>query len=129
MVTTDLAALALARGMTTRDITAHLQEMHDGDVSPDLISRVTDGVLEELTEWQSRPLDAVYPVVFIDALIVKIRDGVVANRPACLAIGIDLGPDPNPMTTATITYTGGRTLPQPLRKVTVSLSGARSMRA
>lgn len=78
-----------ARGMTTRDIRAHLREMYDVDVSPDLISRVTDGVLEELAEWQSRPLDRVYPVVFIDALMVKVRDGVVTNRPACLAIGID----------------------------------------
>jgi putative transposase len=78
-----------ARGMTTRDIRAHLREMYDVDVSPDLISRVTDGVLEELAEWQSRPLDPVYPVIFIDALMVKIRDGVVTNRAVYLAIGID----------------------------------------
>jgi putative transposase len=78
-----------ARGMTVRDIRAHLREMYDVDVSPDLISRVTDGVLEELAEWQSRPLDQVYPVVFIDALMVKIRDGVVTNRAVYLAIGID----------------------------------------
>jgi len=62
-----------ARGMTTRDIRAHLREMYDVDVSPDLISRVTDGVLEERQEWQSRPLDRVYPVIFIDAINVKIR--------------------------------------------------------
>jgi transposase-like protein len=78
-----------ARGMTTRDIRAHLREMYDVEVSPDLISRVTDGVLEELAEWQSRPLDRVYPVIFIDALMVKVRDGVVTNRPVYLAIGID----------------------------------------
>jgi putative transposase len=78
-----------ARGLTTRDIRAHLREIYDVEVSPDLISRVTDAVLEELSEWQSRPLDRVYPVVFIDALMVKIRDGVVANRPVYLAIGID----------------------------------------
>jgi transposase-like protein len=78
-----------ARGMTTRDIRAHLREIYGVEVSPDLISRVTDGVAEELAEWQSRPLDAVYPVVFIDALMIKIRDGVVANRPVYLAIGID----------------------------------------
>jgi putative transposase len=78
-----------ARGMTVRDIRAHLREIYDVDVSPDLISRVTDAVVDELAEWQSRPLDSVYPVVFIDALMVKIRDGVVANRPAYLAIGID----------------------------------------
>src|SRR6476646_9812888 len=75
-----------ARGMTTRDIRAHLREMYDVEVSPDLISRVTDGVLEELQEWQSRPLDAVYPVIFIDALMVKIRDGVVTNRAVYAAI-------------------------------------------
>ena len=85
----DRIVALYARGMTTRDIRAHLREMYDVDVSPDLISRVTDAVLDELTEWQSRPLDRVYPVVFIDALMVKIRDGVVSNRPACLAIGID----------------------------------------
>ena len=82
-----------ARGLTTRDIQAHLREMYDVDVSPDLISRVTDGVLEELQQWQARPLDAVYPVVFIDALMVKIRDGVVANRPVYLAVGIDCDGD------------------------------------
>jgi putative transposase len=78
-----------ARGLTTRDIRAHLREIYDVEVSPDLISRVTDAVVDELAEWQSRPLDAVYPVVFIDALMVKIRDGLVANRPVYLAIGID----------------------------------------
>jgi len=78
-----------ARGMTVRDIRAHLREMYDVDVSPDLISRVTDGVLEELADWQSRPLDPVFPVIFIDALMVKIRDGVVTSRAVYLAIGID----------------------------------------
>jgi transposase-like protein len=78
-----------ARGMTTRDIRAHLREIYDVEVSADLISRVTDAVTEELQEWQSRPLDAVYPVIFIDAIMVKIRDGVVANRPVYLAMGID----------------------------------------
>jgi len=75
--------------MTTRDIRAHLREMYQVEVSADLISRVTDGVVEELGEWQSRPLDSVYPVVFIDALMVKIRDGVVTNRAVYLAIGVD----------------------------------------
>jgi len=78
-----------ARGMTTRDIRAHLREMYQVEVSPDLISRVTDGVVDELTEWQARPLDPVFPVIFIDALMVKIRDGVVTNRAVYLAIGID----------------------------------------
>ncbi len=76
------------RGMTTRDIQAHLREMYDVDVSPDLISRVTDAVVEELTEWQARPLDPVYPVVFIDALMVKIRDGA-AREPAGVSRGRD----------------------------------------
>jgi len=78
-----------ARGMTTRDIRAHLREMYGVEVSPDLISRVTDAVVEELAEWQSRPLDQVYPVIFIDALMVKIRDGVVTNRAVYVAIGVD----------------------------------------
>ncbi len=78
-----------ARGMTVRDIRAHLAEMYQVEVSPDLISRVTDAVTEELAEWQARPLDPVWPVIFIDALMVKIRDGVVANRPVYLAVGID----------------------------------------
>lgn len=85
----DRIVALYARGMTTRDIRAHLREIYDVEVSPDLISRVTDAVVEELAEWQSRPFDAVYPVVFIDALMVKIRDGVVANRPVYLAIGVD----------------------------------------
>ena len=78
-----------ARGMTTRDIRAHLREIYGVEVSPDLISRVTDAVMEELSEWQARPLDAVWPVIFIDALMVKIRDGVVTNRAVYVAIGID----------------------------------------
>src|SRR5215472_16154839 len=78
-----------ARGMTTRDIRAHLREIYGVEVSPDLISRVTDAVVDELAEWQSRPLDQVYPVIFIDALMLKIRDGVVTNRAVYVAIGID----------------------------------------
>jgi putative transposase len=78
-----------ARGMTTRDIRAHLREIYGVEVSADLISRVTDAVVDELAEWQARPLDAVYPVVFVDALMVKIRDGVVTNRAVYVAIGVD----------------------------------------
>ena len=59
--------------MTTRDIRAHLRQMYDVEVSAGLISRVTDAVVEELAEWQARPLDRVYPVIFIDALMVKVR--------------------------------------------------------
>ena len=79
-----------ARGMTVRDVRAHLVEIYDVDVSPDLISKVTDAVFDELTEWRNRPLDAMYPIVYIDALMIKIRDGVVQNRPAYLAVGVDL---------------------------------------
>lgn len=78
------------RGLSTRDIRRELKRMYGVEVSPDLISKVTDGVLDELREWQNRPLDAVYPIVYIDALVVKVRtQGVVTNRPAYLAIGVD----------------------------------------
>lgn len=79
-----------ARGMTVRDVQAHLEEIYGVAVSPDLISKVTDAVFDELEAWRNRPLDAMYPIVYIDALNVKIRDGVVANRPAYLAVGVDL---------------------------------------
>ena len=79
-----------ARGMTVRDVQAHLEEIYGVEVSPDLISKVTDAVWDELETWRNRPLDAMYPIVYIDALMVKIRDGVVANRPAYLAVGVDL---------------------------------------
>src|SRR5436190_1539027 len=70
-----------ARGMTVREIQGHLSELYGAEVSPDLISRVTDAVLDEVREWQTRPLDPVYPVVFFDALRVKIRDeGMVKNK-------------------------------------------------
>jgi len=79
-----------ARGMTVRDVKAHLEEIYGVEVSPDLISKVTDAVWDELEAWRNRPLDAMYPIVYIDALMIKIRDGVVANRPAYLAVGVDL---------------------------------------
>jgi putative transposase len=81
-----------AGGMSTRDIGKTLKRMYSVDVSPDLISRVTDGVVDELKEWQHRPLDAVYPILYIDALVVKVRtSGTVINRPAYLAVGVDVG--------------------------------------
>jgi len=79
-----------ARGMTVRDIRSHLEEIYGVEVSPDLISRVTDVVWDELEEWRNRPLDVVYPILYIDALNIKIRDGIVSNRPAYLAVGVDL---------------------------------------
>jgi len=78
-----------ARGMTVREIQGHLQELYGVEVSPDLISTVTDAVLEEVREWQNRPLEPLYPVVIFDALRVKIRDeGVVRNKAIYLALGI-----------------------------------------
>jgi putative transposase len=76
-----------ARGMTVREIQGHLIEIYGIDVSPDLISRVTDSVVDEVREWQSRPLDPVYPIVFFDALRVKIRDeGLVKNKAVYVAL-------------------------------------------
>jgi putative transposase len=78
-----------ARGMSVREIRGHLEELYGIDVSPDLISAVTDAVLEEVAEWQNRPLDAVYPLVFFDAIRVKIRDeGFVRNKAIYIALGI-----------------------------------------
>ena len=78
-----------ARGMTVREIQAFLAEMYAVDVSPELISSVTDAVMSEVTAWQARPLEAMYPVVFFDALRVKIREnGVVRNKAVYLALGI-----------------------------------------
>lgn len=80
-----------ARGMTTRDIQAHLQEIYGVEVSPTLISNVTDAVVEEVKGWQSRPLDAIYPILYLDALHVKIRDaGHVQNRAIYVALGVHL---------------------------------------
>jgi len=77
-----------ARGMTTGDIQAHLRQLYGVEVSRELVSKVTDAVVEEMAEWQARPLDPVYPVVLIDAIYVKIRDGSVANRPIYVVMGI-----------------------------------------
>lgn len=78
-----------ARGLSVREIRGHLEEIYGIDVSPDLISAVTDAVLEEVAEWQNRPLDAVYPLIFFDAIRVKIRDeGFVRNKAVYIALGI-----------------------------------------
>jgi putative transposase len=80
-----------ARGMSTREIQAHLQEIYGVEVSPDLVSAATAAVVEELEAWQRRPLEAVYPIVYLDALVVKIRDrGVVQNKSVHLVVGVDL---------------------------------------
>ena len=79
-----------ARGMTVREIQGHLQELYGVEVSPDLISRVTSAVLEEVKVWQGRPLEAVYLIVYLDALVIKVRDqGTVTNKSAYLAIGVN----------------------------------------
>lgn len=80
-----------ARGMTTRDIQAHLQDIYGVEVSADLVSTVTDSVMEEVREWQNRPLEALYPIVYFDAVRMKVRDeGQVMNKAAYLAIGVGL---------------------------------------
>jgi putative transposase len=78
-----------ARGMTVREIQGHLAELYGIDVSPDLISAVTDAILDEIAEWQNRPLEAVYPLVFLDALRVKVRaEGTVRNKAVYIALGV-----------------------------------------
>jgi putative transposase len=85
----DQMVLSLsAKGLTHGEISAHMQEIYGAKVSKETVTRITDGVLETMVEWQNRPLDAVYPVVFIDAIHVKIREGQVANRPIYVAIGV-----------------------------------------
>lgn len=80
-----------ARGLTTRDIQAQLQELYGVEVSPTLISNVTDAVIDEVKAWQSRPLDRIYPVIYFDALVVKIRmDKQVINKAIHLALGINM---------------------------------------
>jgi putative transposase len=88
----DKTVLSLyARGMTTRDICSHLLEIYGVDVSPDLISKITDAVHAEVADWQMRPLDSVYPVIFLDALVCKVRDGgSVKNKAAHIAVGVDV---------------------------------------
>ena len=79
-----------ARGMTVREIQAHLQEMYGAEVSPSLISNVTDAVVDEVKLWQARPLDAVYPIVYLDCIHVKVRDGAVRAKAVYLSISITL---------------------------------------
>lgn len=80
-----------AKGMTTREIVDTFKEMYDADISPTLISRVTNAVIEQVTEWQARPLDSVYPIVYLDCLVVKIRqDKHVINKAVYLALGVNI---------------------------------------
>jgi putative transposase len=85
----DLILSLYSRGLSTREIKAHIEEIYGVEVSPDLISSVTENITEVVREWQTRPLDAVYPIVYLDALRVKVRfDGVVQNRCIYIAIGV-----------------------------------------
>ncbi|WP_032242739.1 IS256-like element IS1414 family transposase, partial [Escherichia coli] len=80
-----------AKGMTTREIAAAFKELYDADVSPALISKVTDAVMEQIVEWQNRPLDAVYPIVYLDCIVLKVRqDSRVINKSVFLALGINI---------------------------------------
>jgi putative transposase len=80
-----------ARGLTTGEISAHFAQIYGASVSKETISRITDKVIEEMQTWVARPLDEVYAAIFIDAIMVKVRDGQVANRPIYAAIGVTLG--------------------------------------
>jgi transposase-like protein len=87
----DEVVLSLyAKGLTTGEISAHFAEVYGASVSKETVSRITDRVIEEMTDWSVRPLDEVYAAVFIDAIVVKVRDGQVANRPIYAAIGVSL---------------------------------------
>jgi putative transposase len=79
-----------AKGLTTGEISAHFAEIYGASVSKETVSRITDRVIEEMQSWQARPLDEVYAAVFIDAIMVKVRDGQVASRPVYAAIGVSL---------------------------------------
>jgi putative transposase len=79
-----------AKGLTTGEISAHFAEIYGASVSKETISRITDKVLEEMTDWCNRPLDGVYAAIFVDAVMVKVRDGQVASRPIYAAIGVSL---------------------------------------
>lgn len=79
-----------AKGLTTGEISAHFDQIYGAQVSKETVSRITDKVVEEMQQWSNRPLDEVYAAIFIDAIVVKIRDGQVANRPIYAAIGVSL---------------------------------------
>ena len=89
----DLDAVVLslsAKGLTTGEISAHFADVYGADVSKDTVTRITDRVIDEMQAWWARPLEPVYAAVFIDAIVVKVRDGQVRNRPVYAAIGVDL---------------------------------------
>lgn len=87
----DKILFLYAQGMTTREIVTTFKEMYGADVSATLISKVTDAVIEQVVEWQSRPLDAIYPIVYLDCIVVKIRqDKQIINKAIYLALGVNM---------------------------------------
>ncbi|WP_460468903.1 IS256 family transposase, partial [Calidifontibacter terrae] len=87
----DDAVISLyGKGMTTGGIAEHLEEVYDTTISRDLVSTVTEKVTQQMRDWQARPLDAIYPVIIIDAIYLKVREGTVANRPVYVAMGVNL---------------------------------------
>lgn len=88
----DQQVIALySKGMTTREITATIKEMYDVDISPTLVSHITESVIEDVRQWQNRPLDSIYPIVFMDGIVVKIRDGQrIVNKSIHIVLGINL---------------------------------------
>ena len=79
-----------AKGMTTGDIQAHLFEIYGTEICRETISKITDAIVEDMASWQHRPLDRLYPVLLIDAIVIKVRDSQVANRPVYVAIGVNM---------------------------------------
>lgn len=87
----DQILMLYAKGMTTRDIVETFAELYGADISPTLVSQVTDSVLEKIIEWQSRPLDAVYPILYLDCIVVKMRqDKRVINKAVYVALGVNI---------------------------------------
>lgn len=87
----DMVISLVAHGMTTRDVASHVEGIYGVPISPELVSKITDAVWDELIEWQNRPLERTYPILYVDAIVVRVRDGgVVRRRPAYLGVGVDV---------------------------------------
>lgn len=85
----DIVLSSVAKGITVRDVQSHLSDAYQVDVSPELVSKITDAVLPELREWKARSLDVMYPILYLDAIVVKVRtDGRVTNRPVYIALAV-----------------------------------------
>lgn len=87
----DIVISLVSRGMTTRDVTAHIRDAYGVEISAEFVSKITDANIAELREWQARPLDQIYPIMYLDAIVVKVRtDGRVTRRPVYITMGVDL---------------------------------------